>query len=160
MDPFFPKSPAATFAAGEQAKVPLLVGWNSQEGSSQGILRRSVFSPTKENFSAAVQKLYPANSADMLASYNPATDADVEQVATDLASDRFIAFSTWKWSDMQSMTGGKPVFRYLYERPRPVLRNAKPSDPAPAHGCAVHSSEIRIPPMGNLPTNRLRLAAR
>lgn len=28
---FFPKSPAAIFAAGEQIKVPLLAGWNSEE---------------------------------------------------------------------------------------------------------------------------------
>jgi para-nitrobenzyl esterase len=148
---FFPKTPAALFGAGEQAKVPLLVGWNSEEGNFHNILGQQA--STKANFIVAVQKLYPTNTEDMLGNYNPATDADVEQVATDLASDRFIAFSTWKWSDIQSRTGVKPVFRYLYERPRPVNRNAKPSDPAPARG-AVHSAEIEYA-MGNLPTNRV-----
>ena len=51
-------------------------------------------------------KLYPAT-----------TDAEVEQAATDLASDRFIAYSTWKWADVHSQTGGQPVYRYLYARP-------------------------------------------
>ncbi|MDP4215471.1 MAG: carboxylesterase family protein [Bacteroidota bacterium] len=148
---FFPKPPAAIFDAGEQANVPLLVGWNSEEGNYRNILGQQP--STKANFTAAVRKLYPANAADMLANYDPATDADVEQVATDLASDRFIGFSTWKWSDVQSRTGGKPVFRYLYERPRPAQRDAKPSDPAPARG-AVHSAEIEYA-MGNLPTNRV-----
>jgi para-nitrobenzyl esterase len=93
-------------------------------------------------------------------------------VATDLASDRFIGFSTWKWSDLQSKTGGKPVYRYLYARPRPQMKeemgnataglaggvikdsssNKAPKMP-PARG-AVHSAEIEYA-LGNLSTNRV-----
>ena len=65
------------------------------------------------------------------------------QAATDLAGDRFISFSTWKWIDLQSKTGGKPVYRYLFSRPRP----------ASAAG-AVHSAEIEYA-MGNLATNKV-----
>jgi len=103
--------------------------------------------------------------------YNASNDEDVEQVATDLAGDRFIGFSTWKWSDVQSRTGGKPVYRYLYARPRPEMRpemgnatanlaggvtrdtsNKAPQQP-PAKG-AVHSAEIEYA-LGNLSTNRV-----
>lgn len=167
---FFPKPPVAIFAAGEQAHVPLLVGWNSQESGYQGILGRE--KPTAEAYTQAIQKMYGDKAGDVLKLYPAATDADAEQAATDLASDRFIGYSTWKWSDLHSKTGGnQPVYRYMYARPRPemtpemgnatagmaggVIKNtdpAKPKDP-PAKG-AVHSAEIEYA-MGNLSTNKV-----
>ena len=155
---FFPKSPEEIYTAGEQAHVPLLVGWNSEESNSRSVLGRE--KPTVENFTNAVQKLYGRNAEEILKAFHPASDEEVEQVATALASDRFIAFSTWKWFDMQCKTGGQPVYRYWYSRPRPALRseiNANNPDPkvspSGAKG-AVHSSEIEYA-LGNLPTNRV-----
>lgn len=167
---FFPKSPLETFEKSEQAHVPLLVGWNSQEMVYQMILGQD--KPTVENYKKAVQKLYGDKSGEVLAAYSASNDEEAEQVATDLASDSFIGFSTWKWSDVQSKTGGKPVFRYLYARPRPEMRaemgNAtaglaggvikdssasKAPKMPPARG-AVHSAEIEYA-LGNLPTNRV-----
>jgi len=167
---FFTKSPLEVFEKGEQAHVPLLVGWNSQEMVYQMVLGQE--KPTVENYKKAVDKLYGDRSADALAVYSASTDEEAEQVATDLASDRFIGFSTWKWSDLQSKTGGKPVYRYLYGRSRPQMRsemgnatagfaggvvkdssaNKAPKMP-PAKG-AVHSAEIEYA-LGNLSTNRV-----
>ncbi|MEP6951199.1 MAG: carboxylesterase family protein [Ginsengibacter sp.] len=138
---FFPKSAYAIYEAGEQAHVPLLAGWNSEENNYHAILGNE--KPTKENFAKAVEKFYGASATEALQSYNPSTDEEVQQVATDLASDRFISYSTWKWIDLQSKTGGKPVYRYLFSRPRPS-----------APGGAVHSAEIEYA-MGNLITNKV-----
>src|SRR5580692_807685 len=44
---FFPQAPAAIFAAGKQADVPLLAGWNSEEQNGRSVLGRE--EPTKEN---------------------------------------------------------------------------------------------------------------
>lgn len=165
---FFPKPPVVIYAAGEQAHVPLLVGWNSMEGSAGSIIGKE---PTKANFASAIQKLYPEHAPEILKVYEPATDDDVQQAATDLASDRFIGFGTWKWSDLQSKTGNSTVYRYFYKHPRPAMRaemgNAtanlaggitKNTDSAikkiPVAGGAVHSSEIEYA-LGNLPTNRV-----
>ena len=74
--------------------------------------------------------------------YQATTSDEVTQAATDLASDRFIGFSTWKWTDLHSTTA-QPVYRYLYSRPRPG-----------AKGGAVHSAEIEYA-MGNLPANKV-----
>ncbi|MBO0938333.1 carboxylesterase family protein [Fibrella sp. HMF5335] len=166
---FFPKPVVAIFMAGEQAHVPLLAGWNSEESGYKAILGNDA--PTVANYTKAVQKLYGDRSTEILKLYAPATDADVEQVATDLAGDRFIGFSTWKWTDLHSQTGGKPVYRYFYARPRPamvpemgnataglaggVVKNADPSAPkqAPPKG-AVHSAEIEYA-MGNLGSNKV-----
>jgi para-nitrobenzyl esterase len=152
----FPKAPADLYAAGEQAHVPLLLGWNSQEMGWQALLGPS--EPTVENFRKAVQTQYGANAEAILAVYTPASDTDVAAVATDLAGDRFTGFSTWRWADLHRRTGGgQPVYRYLYTRPRPAMRADAVEDPSnippPATG-AVHSAEIEYA-MGNLPSNRV-----
>jgi para-nitrobenzyl esterase len=145
----FPRSPVDIYKAGQQAKVSLLVGWNSQEGNWNGILGKA--EPTKENYTKAVQEMYGAKAKDILSVYNPQNDEDVKAVATDLASDRFIGFSTWRWSDIHAQTGAAKVYRYYYERPRPVTKE-NPS--AATSGGAVHSAEIEYA-LGNLPTNRV-----
>jgi para-nitrobenzyl esterase len=165
---FLPRSPAEIFAAGQQAHVPLLVGWNSQEMAYQMILGPSA--PTKENYAAAVQKLYGPQAADVQRVYPAATDAEAEQAATDLAGDRFIAYSTWKLADAQAQTSGQPVYRYLYARPRPamtpemgnatanlaggVTKGTGAAAPAPPAKGAVHSAEIEYA-LGNLGSNKV-----
>jgi para-nitrobenzyl esterase len=137
---FFPESPLAIFAAGKQAHVPLLAGWNSEESNARGVLGREP--ATRENLQKAVERLYGSNAKAVLDQYAAATDEEVAQVATDLASDRFIAFSTWKWLDQAAKTGGKPVYRYFYSRPRPGSQGA------------AHSAEIEYA-MGNLAGNKV-----
>jgi para-nitrobenzyl esterase len=166
---FLPKSPLQIFSAGEQAQVPLLVGWNSEELNYRALLGED--QPTKENFARVVKKLYGDQATEVLGHYSALTDEEVEQAATDLAGDRFIGFSTWKWSDLHSQAGGKkPVYRYLFSRPRPPMRpeigNAaaglaggivKSNDAAkklPVPRGAVHSAEIEYA-LGNLPLNRV-----
>lgn len=137
---FFPKSPYEIFERGEQAHVPLLVGWNSEEANYRAVIGND--RPTKENYEKAVRKLYADKADEILKLYAVDKDEDVEGVATLLAADRFIAYSTWKWSDVHARTSGKPVYRYFYEHPRPK-----------AHG-AVHSAEIEYA-TGNLSTNKV-----
>jgi para-nitrobenzyl esterase len=54
---FFPESPVALYLAGKVARVPLMIGWNSEESSWNSILGKEL--PTKENYISAVKKLYP-----------------------------------------------------------------------------------------------------
>ncbi|MFC5411342.1 carboxylesterase/lipase family protein [Larkinella bovis] len=167
---FFPKPPLEIFNAGEQAQVPLLAGWNSEEMNGRAILGQE--KPTPENYANAVKKLYGDRAEEVLKLYPATTEEEVLESATALAGDRFLAYSTWKWADLQSKTGGgKPVYRYYYSRPRPPMvpemGNATPglaggvvksTDPnaikiPPARG-AVHSAEIEYA-MGNLSKNKV-----
>ncbi|GAB3895602.1 carboxylesterase/lipase family protein [Spirosoma agri] len=165
---FFPKAPSQLYAAGEQAHVPLLVGWNSEEMSGRAVLGQE--QPTPENYTKALQKLYGDRAAEASKLYTGTTEEEITQAATDLASDRFIGYSTWKWADIQSKTGGKPVYRYLYSRPRPamtpemgnatpglaggVVKSDAPAPKAPPARGAVHSAEIEYA-MGNLAANKV-----
>jgi para-nitrobenzyl esterase len=136
---FFPKDPSAIYAAGEQAQVPLLLGWNSEESGARAVMGNDKM--TVENFKKNVTKLYGNDATGILAVYVPESDAAVEPTARALAGDRFISYSTWKWADMHKKTK-QPVYRYHYERPRPG-NNAG----------AAHSAEIEYA-MGNLESNK------
>ena len=166
---FFPKSPYDIFAAGEQARVPLLAGVNSEESGYFGILGRE--KPTVENYRKALERLYPGKADEVFKLYPAANETEVMDAAQDLASDRFIGFSTWKWTDVATKTGGKATFYYLYARPRPamrpemgnaqaglaggVVRNPQPNaNPRPPARGAVHSAEIEYA-MGNLDSNKV-----
>ncbi len=148
---FLPESPDSIYAAGKQTHVPLLVGGNSEESSYQSIMRGEP--PTSANFAAVVQRLYPDHADDVLRVYDASTDSAARRSATALAGDRFIAFSTWKWAEMQRRTGGAPVYRYYYAHPRPPMKNPPPNQPPPPEG-AVHSAEIEYA-LGNLATNQV-----
>lgn len=142
---FFPKSPTDIYATGLQADIPLLAGWNSAEVGYGNLLGR--LEPTVENYEAAVRKAYPEHADEVLKAY-AATPENVKQVATDLAADRFIAYGTWKWIDLHGKTNGKPVYRYIFNRPRPV----KEGEPAPMG--ASHATEIEFA-LGNLSLNKV-----
>ncbi|ULQ53422.1 carboxylesterase/lipase family protein [Flavihumibacter fluvii] len=146
---FLPKAPDEVYAAGEQSKIPLLAGWNSEEGHYTSVFGDK--EPTEANFKAVLEKTYGGKSGEYWKLYGGTTVEAIKQGATDLASDNFIGYGTWKWSDLQSKTGSKPVYRYFYTHSRPALKGAK--DNSPESAGAVHSAEIEYA-MGNLPTNK------
>jgi para-nitrobenzyl esterase len=161
---FFPKDPAQIYAAGEQAKVPLLAGWNSAEVPGRAILQNE---PTPERVRALLAKRFGARAADAEKLYPAANAEEAARSADDLASDLFLGYATWKWLDAHARTSGQPVYRYMYARPRPatveagvtpnlaggVSRNGNGNapPPPPAKG-AVHSAEIEYA-LGNLSLN-------
>jgi para-nitrobenzyl esterase len=144
---FFPETPEEIFFTGRQADVPLLAGWNSAEMPVSHVLGDQLATP--ENFRAAVQKLYGAKAARILELYPAETNAAARQAAEDLASDRSIAYRTWKWTDMHAKSGGKPVFRYLYTLILPDDRHAEPTVTSLQPLGAPHSAEIPYV-LGNL----------
>ncbi|HLM24948.1 MAG TPA: carboxylesterase family protein [Pyrinomonadaceae bacterium] len=143
---FFPANPATIYGEGRQAHVPLLAGWNSEESGWQALLGRE--EPTPENYRRVLEKLYGARAGEALKLYPATTREEVIQSATDMAGDRFIAYSTWNWVELHGKTSGARVYRYLYTRPRPA---AGTGGQPPARG-AVHSAEIEYA-LGNLAVN-------
>jgi para-nitrobenzyl esterase len=119
---FLPKDPIAIFKAGEQAKVPLLVGWNSAEVPYQALLGADA--PTPENYMKKLKSEYGDQAERVSKLYPGTTEDEVLRSATALASDRFIVFSTWKWADLHSKTSGQPVYRYVFSKTKPALTAA------------------------------------
>lgn len=167
---FLPKLPVAIFAAGEQAHVPLLAGWNSTEVGYQSLMGGDA--PTSESYVNKIKQLYADRANEVLKLYPGKTQEEVIKSATALASDRFIVYSTWKWIDLHSKTGGKPTYRYLFSKSKPPMTSeyadgvpglaggitkSTANSPAikvkvPGLTGAPHAFEIEYA-MGNLATN-------
>ncbi|MBR4925315.1 MAG: carboxylesterase family protein [Prevotella sp.] len=173
LDGYFMKESAdAVFEKGEQAKVPLLAGWNSLEGHPSQSLQGQA--PTLQNYKNAMKAQFGDMTDEIFTAYGITTDEDVlSQKGLDLASDLFTGFPTWKVCDYHAKTSSQPVYRYHYMHPRPQVsakmgdktgalaggvrektaeeKKAEAQQPAIAPG-AVHSADIEYA-MGTLDTN-------
>jgi para-nitrobenzyl esterase len=140
---FFPEDAATIYAAGKQAHVPLLAGWNENEAPAQRFFHGE--SPSAESFKTNVRAQYKDSAHKLLELYPADTDEQAMQSAGALSSDGFIAYSTWKWLELQRTTGESTVYRYEFD-------NAPPATPARG---AYHSAEIEFVfealPSKNLP---------
>ena len=169
---FMTESADAVFEKGQQAKVPLLAGWNSLEGHPSQALAGQA--PTLQNYKNAMKAQFGYMTDEIFNAYGITTDEDVlSQKGLDLASDLFTGFPTWKVCDYHARTSGQPVYRYHYMHPRPQVsakmgdktgalaggvrektaeeKKAEAQQPAIAPG-AVHSADIEYA-MGTLDTN-------
>jgi len=115
---FLPKTLPEIFKNKEQAMVPLLLGWNSAEIPGMAFTQGPY---TEENYITKVKEAYPKNYKKVLELYPHGSEKEIELSATALASDRFIAYSTWKWFDLHRKNSDQPVYRYLYSKLRPPL---------------------------------------
>jgi para-nitrobenzyl esterase len=131
---FLPESVPAIYAAGKQAHVPLLAGWNADEARDVVIYAKSPV--TAESFRLKAEAEFGAAAPEFLKLYPANTDAEAVRSAGDFASDRFIVYSTWRWLEAQVKTGDAPVYRYR-------LDLAPPTDKYhPDHIGVFHSDDI------------------
>ena len=119
-----------TYAAGRQAHVPLIAGWNADEGAM--FAGRGM---TAEQWKQAAERLYKERAPEFLKLYPGDTDAQALRSSIDYGSDSFIAFSTWKWIEAHRKTGESPVYRYHFELKAPDSTYFK-------GGFAAHADDI------------------
>ncbi|MEO9069453.1 MAG: carboxylesterase family protein [Ginsengibacter sp.] len=162
---FLKNSLPGVFESKQQAMVPLLAGWNSAE--IPGIAFMQGLPNTEDNFIKKVKQIFPKNYEEVLKLWPHSNEKEIERSATDLASDGFIVFSTWKWLDLQANNSSQPVYRYLFSRMRPPLidknttaglaggtMKSNPNAPKmPEPIGAPHASEIEYA-LGNLRSNK------
>ncbi len=110
---FLPEPVSSIYASGKQAHVPLLAGWNADEGSYHSIFHNE--SPTAANFAKWAHAQFGDKADEFLKLYPAGSDQQAKRSAQDVAGDQFIAYSTWKWLMMQLETGDSPVYRYKFE---------------------------------------------
>ena len=119
----------ATYAAGMQAHLPLLAGWNRDEniGLSKGM--------TVEKWKAYAAEQFNERAEEFLKLYPGETDEQASRSAADYGGDNFIAFAAWKWIEAHRTTGTSPIYRFHFELP------ALPSKYHP-DVAAFHSDDI------------------
>ena len=114
---------AEGFAAGKQAKVPLLIGGNSNEAS--------LFRPKAE----ALDAIPTAQKAAAMAAFDPKGEGNKAQIANDMATRVYITEPDRAISRAQSKAG-QPVYTYYFSY-------VSPSDRARAQFGAPHTAEIK-----------------
>jgi len=129
-----PASPAQLFAQHRSNDVPLLVGWNSDEGSLQGV---GVVAPLPQ----MLQQIYGAQAAK-IAPFYPATGPDDVAVRARVAGDDGIAFSAWTWAMAAAKFGTHPVYVYQFDRAPPLPAGAFGPKFDVALAGAYHGAEI------------------
>jgi para-nitrobenzyl esterase len=131
---FLPESVAVIFAAGKQAHVPLLAGWNMDE------------SHTKQTLQEIADERFAARAGDFLKVYQGDNEVEQQRAANDFGGDKFLVYSTWAWLEAQ-VKSGSPAYRYLFAQPSPGDRFH------PVSGGAFHSDEIEYV-FGNLDSRK------
>jgi para-nitrobenzyl esterase len=134
---FLPESPLAIYSAGKQSHVPLLAGWNADEGSAQPVFGDNAATPA--NLEAALRRLYPNGADEAFKVYPASSDSQAKRAAEELSRDRGVGSTMWNWLELQRTTGGVTTYRYEFDRPRPAPPGSTGTDVRPR---AYHSAEI------------------
>ncbi|WP_372786661.1 carboxylesterase/lipase family protein [Phenylobacterium sp.] len=111
------------FAAGKQAKVPLLIGGNSNEAS--------LFRPKAE----AVDAIPAERKAAAIAAFDPKGTGNKAQMANDMATRQYITEPDRAISRAQAKTG-QPVYAYYFSYVSPGAKAQLPFG-------APHTAEIK-----------------
>ena len=110
---FLPKSPAAIFAAREQSDVPLMAGWNRDEGFNFTLLQGEA---AKRPYAGLVREIFGERTEDALRFYPAGSREGEEASARALGGDLTIIHSTWAWIEAQTATGKAEIFRFRFDR--------------------------------------------
>jgi para-nitrobenzyl esterase len=123
----------------EQARVPLLAGWNADEGKMQVLMNPN--KTTAASFKEMAQKRYGDQAEEFLKLYPASNDDEALVSAETLSGDDFIAFSTWKWMDLQSKSGA-PVYQYHFEQTPKYKPGSKAGTRPSEEAGARHAGEL------------------
>jgi para-nitrobenzyl esterase len=133
---FLPSDCRSIYAAGRQSHIPLLAGWNRDEGYYDSLLKD--VEPTVQKYVAQVRARFGSKADAVLKLYPAVTDAQARWAAQDLGGDLDSVYSDWKWLELHRQSGGSPVFRYVFDQTLPLPADAPPG----TEPLARHASEI------------------
>lgn len=98
------------FAKGEQARIPLLCGWN---GDEYGFIRGAGDKFDLAGFAKRFEASFGADAATLQDAYGPLS----LDTATDITSDRLMVWPTWKWAEEHARVA--PTHVYQFNRAAP-----------------------------------------
>jgi para-nitrobenzyl esterase len=99
------------FAAGKQNDVPLLTGWNADDGMRSGFLNA-------EAFRANAEKTYKERYPEFIKLF-PASNDEQALFSQKLGSQLSYGWQNYRWARSQSMTGKNKAFLYNFTRVPP-----------------------------------------
>jgi para-nitrobenzyl esterase len=133
-----PRSPPETFAARAQNDVPLLAGWNKDEGFNFDVLAGPA---AGKPFVAIIEEIFGERSGEALAFYPAEPRETLLASARRLGGDMAIVHPTWAWLEAQKATGESDVFRFRFDRAPLTPEGWFGSRPSAEAG-AFHAGEL------------------
>lgn len=105
------EQPSATFAAGRQAKVPVIVGSTADEGSQAALNPASV-----ENYKRWLARMFPDSADRVFAAYPAATDDGVRAAFVSLHNDYQRGHTAYSMA-RETARAGQPAYLYYFSYP-------------------------------------------
>jgi para-nitrobenzyl esterase len=125
-----------TYLKGRQARVPLLLGSNTDEGAFLIPEQR----PSVQEFAARLERTFGARTSQVRQLYPVDTPAALIRSELDLSGDGEFNYPMWKWAVIQRQAG--PVYYYLFGRTVPAAPGQQYKGiPRTAIG-ALHGDEV------------------
>jgi para-nitrobenzyl esterase len=134
-----PADMAAAYASGRYNRVPMMTGWNADEGVDLAAEFYGSKTITVALHNAAVERLVGPELAPQIRQVYPGnTDAEASVSAVRLVTD-IMGFSAFRWSGLHAARKTEPVYTYFF-----VHWPAEPATPC-GYGCkAGHGAEIKF----------------
>jgi para-nitrobenzyl esterase len=134
-----PEDPYATFAAGRQNDVPLLIGSNADEGRPMLAGRDVRLATFGEDIGKDFGSTVVRELAEEYLTINPAaTDREAREARAAFERDLRFGWDVWTWARLQATTGRSEVFYYHFAHVPPY-----PPDSPFADWGAGHWAELR-----------------
>lgn len=125
---FLPKSVQEIYANGEQNDVPVITGWNEDEGLGEK-------PQTAKQFIASANEKYGPLAVEFLKAFPAETDEIAAESQTKLSNLSMFGIQTYEWMLLQNKTGKADVYVYYF------TRNVPFGDGQQDYG-AFHSGEL------------------
>jgi para-nitrobenzyl esterase len=118
------------YEAGKYNDVPLLLGYNSDEGLS--------FSPGRnpDEYKENVERRFGPYANELMEVY-PVGELDVPRSARNLLRDAAFGWHTWSWARLQNQTGKSPIFFYIFDQHMDFPEDSPQADYGSPHGVDV-----------------------
>ncbi len=111
-----PASLGEIFAEGQQNDVPVILGWNEDEG----------FGGTPvpaDQFKQRVQQMFGDKADDFLKQFPVSSDEDAFAIQNELGALQTFGVQMYEWMLLQNRTGKSKVFMYRFDRDVPYADN-------------------------------------
>ena len=130
-----PANPYAVFAEGKEAPVPLLAGWNSDEGTT---FPHAKTLPVYQDW---VRRKYPDIAERLLELYPARSDDEAKSANKAMVRDSLFAWGPWSVARLHAKNGF-PSYLYHFSHPQPLKAGIAYDEIDTADGLGTfHSSE-------------------
>ncbi len=118
------------YEAGNYNDIPVLIGYNSDEGLS--------FSPgrTPEEYVAGVERRFGPFTDSLIKAY-PVGENNVPRSARNLMRDAAFGWHTWSWARLQSKAGKSEVYFYYFDQHPERAEGSPQAEHGTPHGVDV-----------------------